>query len=67
MPDTNNSPAVSSTAPAPKMEKSMSTREKSMSTNLVPAAGYRSSQTNVRRMGDPNEYFYDGSWKASSF
>ncbi len=31
------------------------------------SAGFRQVDTRVRRMGDFGDYFFDGSWKASSF
>lgn len=33
----------------------------------VPAAGFRQINTVVRRMGDCGDYYFDGSWKSSSF
>ncbi|CAD7951651.1 unnamed protein product [Amoebophrya sp. A120] len=37
------------------------------SSNVAAAAGFRQINTNVRRCGDFGDYFFDGSWKASSF
>ncbi|CAD7922740.1 unnamed protein product [Amoebophrya sp. A25] len=47
--------------------KGMMTHSTSTGAKALPAAGFRQINTVVRRMGDLGDFYFDGSWKASSF
>lgn len=62
------SPAAASSGPPTTSGPSLGlVNNTTSSSTLHRAAGFRQIDTVVRRMGDFGDYYFDGSWKASSF